>query len=425
MWEDDILDRRAEKQGRETPARRGRSPHPLHSTEAPRPTLILPVMGKSPAAPRRATSGMRKATGAPSTDPQITLPTEIVPVPTAAHPAPDEDGDLAPGQTLVLPETRVARRAITARPVRAEDTALVERATLLLQVIDAVPADPRALALAAPEDAEPVTIIPRTAELPAIWSPAAAPKRRRRSLRSSVLLWGLACSVVLAVVSAATPLAARLYTQQFMPSAARLAIDPSAVPNGPWASISGAVETLGIGGGAGPGVKAPGTAGIPVKTPPKQTATPPKSSNPPSSGISAPPVSPWPPANAFMYVPGHPAFSVQANGFYSVAFGQCTWWAQWERRDENLQHMGNAMYWASSAAARGYRVGSVPVAGATVVLQPGVQGASGAGHVAHVVAVYPDGWFLVSEMNFYWNGGGWGRVDYRFVHTGWGVQFIY
>ncbi len=127
-----------------------------------------------------------------------------------------------------------------------------------------------------------------------------------------------------------------------------------------------------------------------------------------------------------MAVPGHPAFAASGpNGYYVVAWGQCTWWAQYERRDENLQSIGNAQYWAAGAAARGYRVGSVPAAGSTVVFQPGVQGAGGAGHVAHVVAVYPNGWFLVSEMNFYWNGGGWARVDYRYAHAGAGVAFIY
>jgi hypothetical protein len=45
--------------------------------------------------------------------------------------------------------------------------------------------------------------------------------------------------------------------------------------------------------------------------------------------------------------------------------------------------------------------------------------------VAHVEAVYPGGWFLVSEMNFYVNGGGWARVDYRFAHVGGGVVFIF
>lgn len=128
-----------------------------------------------------------------------------------------------------------------------------------------------------------------------------------------------------------------------------------------------------------------------------------------------------------MFVPGHPGYAVAEPNPdpYWWAFGQCTWWAQNQRSDENLKHMGNAEYWAGGAAARGYRVGSTPAVNATVVFQPGVQGAGGAGHVAHVVAVYPGGWFLVSEMNFYWNGGGWGRVDYRFAHSGSGVSFIY
>jgi hypothetical protein len=63
--------------------------------------------------------------------------------------------------------------------------------------------------------------------------------------------------------------------------------------------------------------------------------------------------------------------------------------------------------------------------GATVVFQPGVQGASGGGHAAHVEAGFKNGWFLVSEMSFYWNGGGWGRISFRYAHTGSGVAFIY
>jgi surface antigen len=136
---------------------------------------------------------------------------------------------------------------------------------------------------------------------------------------------------------------------------------------------------------------------------------------------------PWPPGDVFGGVPGHPAFKVNrpADGYYWWAFGQCTWWAQNTRRDENLSYIGDAKYWAAGAAARGYRVGTQPAVNATVMFRPGVEGAGGAGHVAHVEAVYPGGWFLISEMNFYWNGGGWGRVDYRFAHSGPGVYFIY
>jgi surface antigen len=143
-----------------------------------------------------------------------------------------------------------------------------------------------------------------------------------------------------------------------------------------------------------------------------------------SGGVKHTPagIGPWAP------VPGHPSFAVSrpANNFYGNAFGQCTWWAQWKRRDENLRGMGDAHSWAAGARARGYRVGSVPRPGATIVFQPWVQGASGLGHVGHVEEVYDrGGWLMISEMNFFWNGGGWGRVDYRYVHTGPGVAFIY
>ena len=84
-----------------------------------------------------------------------------------------------------------------------------------------------------------------------------------------------------------------------------------------------------------------------------------------------------------------------------------------------------ATQWPAEARAHGLAVGSTPVAGATVVFQPGVEGAGGGGHAAHVEWVIGNGWFVISEMNFYWNGGGWGRVDYRYAHTGGGVSFIY
>jgi surface antigen len=102
--------------------------------------------------------------------------------------------------------------------------------------------------------------------------------------------------------------------------------------------------------------------------------------------------------------------------------GWCTWYA-WYRAPA-LTGLGNAWQWAANARARGLPVSSVPQVGATAVFQPGVQGAGGGGHVAHVEAVLGGGWLLVSEMNFAWNGGGFGLVDYRYVHTGPGVLFI-
>jgi len=332
--------------------------------------------------------------------------------------------------------------ATTARPLRAEDTALVERTTGILRAIELVEThqiqalqEMRESALQERETARlPVTIVPGTtdgtiATLPAV----VAVKRRSRGPLAMAALWSLVLITLAGVLHTVTAAGTATRTPSFAPLAARFGgNDTSAY--GPWATTSGAAEALGIGGGAGPGVKAPGSAGLPVTAksaptaaPAKPTPKPAATSAPPApSGVLPAPLQPWPPADPFMYVPGHPAFGVSnPTNYYAVAWGQCTWWAQWKRQDEYLAHMGNALYWLGGAAARGYRTGGVPVAGATVVVQPGVQGAGGAGHVAHVEAVYPGGWFLVSEMNFYWNGGGWGRVDYRYMHTGPGIGFIY
>jgi surface antigen len=64
--------------------------------------------------------------------------------------------------------------------------------------------------------------------------------------------------------------------------------------------------------------------------------------------------------------------------------------------------------------------------GSIVVWGPDVSGESyGDGHVAYVEAVEP-GKFEISEMNFDAPGGGWDRVDYRWVMDGAGyLGFIY
>lgn len=133
-----------------------------------------------------------------------------------------------------------------------------------------------------------------------------------------------------------------------------------------------------------------------------------------SSGISA-----WAP------VPGHPTYTAQdfAGDPNHRYFGVCTWWASNNDKPEGI--LGNAKDWTSNAKARGYPTGETPVIGATVVFQPGVEGASALGHVGHVEEVLNGGWFVISEMNFYWNGGGWGRVDYRYIQMEPGVSFVY
>ncbi|HEX9070143.1 MAG TPA: hypothetical protein VF807_15345, partial [Ktedonobacterales bacterium] len=97
------------------------------------------------------------------------------------------------------------------------------------------------------------------------------------------------------------------------------------------------------------------------------------------------------------------------------AFGYCNWWVNVLNPNEP-----NLLYSSS------YRHGSAPIPGAAIYFSGLVQGASGAGHFAQVVAIAPDHyWMLITEMNFGWRGGGFGRVDYRYAHVGPGVTFIY
>jgi hypothetical protein len=95
-------------------------------------------------------------------------------------------------------------------------------------------------------------------------------------------------------------------------------------------------------------------------------------------------------------------------------FGYCNWWV--EALHPNTPDI---------LTNHSYPRSSTPTPGAAVWFDAGVQGASSAGHWAQVVALNPDGyWMLITEMNFAWRGGGFGRVDYRYVHVGPGVVFI-
>ena len=105
----------------------------------------------------------------------------------------------------------------------------------------------------------------------------------------------------------------------------------------------------------------------------------------------------------------------QAQYPYRIGFGYCNWWV----REQHLNHV-------DITENTSYPRGSTPAVGAAVFFAPNVQGASSAGHWAQVVAISPDHtWLLISEMNFGWRGGGFGKVDYRYVQPGPGLTFIY
>ncbi|GHO57160.1 CHAP domain-containing protein [Ktedonobacter robiniae] len=109
------------------------------------------------------------------------------------------------------------------------------------------------------------------------------------------------------------------------------------------------------------------------------------------------------------------------------AYGQCTYWAAMRFHAVTgvwVPWYGNAWEWASGALQYGWRVSSKPSVGAIIVLQPGVQGAGGVGHVAYVESINADGSVYTSNYNWYNNGGGFARLSYWTFYPGSGVSFI-
>jgi len=110
----------------------------------------------------------------------------------------------------------------------------------------------------------------------------------------------------------------------------------------------------------------------------------------------------------------NPMYTIQAGNRYT--YGTCTWYV-YNRRAQIGRPIGsfwgNAVSWAYAAAAAGYGVTRG---------NPGVgdimQNGGGYGHVAVVEELHADGSIVVSEMNYYGNGGGWNRISYRSLDAG-------
>lgn len=130
------------------------------------------------------------------------------------------------------------------------------------------------------------------------------------------------------------------------------------------------------------------------------------------SYIFVPKISQWtvpPGCYANIYYPNRSVYHA------SSTFGYCNWWV------EALHPNQPDILYGTE-----YTRTSTPIAGAAVWFNPNVQGAGSDGHWAQAVAVSPDGyWVLITEMNFAWRGGGFGRVDFRYIHVGAGVYFIH
>lgn len=115
-----------------------------------------------------------------------------------------------------------------------------------------------------------------------------APKRRRGGVANLVVALS-SLAIVVSVLYAVRPVSGRhIAPQPPQLLAARLAHDPGDVPAGPWDTTAGALA-LGIGGGAGPGVTAPGSAGLPVKKVATPKPTPPPVQHVPTTPPPPPP----------------------------------------------------------------------------------------------------------------------------------------
>jgi len=107
-------------------------------------------------------------------------------------------------------------------------------------------------------------------------------------------------------------------------------------------------------------------------------------------------------AIAVQKAPG-PATGPWPNHF---AYGFCTYWVASKRY---IPWFGNAAEWWPNARAYGFAEGQAPRVGAVMVTYESL-----IGHVSYVEAVYADGSWMVSEMNF----NGWNVVDNRTIRPG-------
>ena len=115
------------------------------------------------------------------------------------------------------------------------------------------------------------------------------------------------------------------------------------------------------------------------------------------------------------------------DGNFSNPFspGQCTWWADYRYHQLTgfaIPWSGNASAWAYNAPGyAGWAVSDTPRVPSIIVLQPGVQYASGWGHVAIVEKINADGSVYTSNYNII----GWGVLSYATYHPAPGVNFVY
>jgi LysM domain len=125
------------------------------------------------------------------------------------------------------------------------------------------------------------------------------------------------------------------------------------------------------------------------------------------------PVSRWAiPPGCFGGVYSPNPYNFMVNGQVIPGFGWCNWWPEALVRDpyaidrprHSTPRVGVPVYWAP---------------------QPG----ESVGHYGFVESIGTGqnaGWILISEMNMYWRGAGWQKVDYRYIRVDYpGANYLY
>jgi hypothetical protein len=125
------------------------------------------------------------------------------------------------------------------------------------------------------------------------------------------------------------------------------------------------------------------------------------------------PVSRWAiPPSCFAGVYWPNPYNFLVNGNIIPGFGWCNWWPEALLRNpraidlprHSTPRPGVAVYWAPQPGDRTGHYGFVESIGTGV----------------------NSGWILISEMNMYWRGAGWQKVDYRYIRVDYpGANYLY
>ncbi|HEY7851283.1 MAG TPA: hypothetical protein VIC27_14530, partial [Ktedonobacterales bacterium] len=187
-----------------------------------------------------------------------------------------------PAQTK--PPTRVSasggrRPVVTARPISQNDRRVVATATRMTAIAPALRDEIAAVAIAGSSAPPAVlddhdapaapTIVGGDATSKMVAMRVRPPKRKKRHWASGAVILTLVAATALTAIATVTPLASGhaegLAVHAAGPLGLPVALDAAnRPPSGDWVALIGLQPNQDVGGGAGPGVKAPGSAGLPV-----------------------------------------------------------------------------------------------------------------------------------------------------------------